>query len=237
MAKPSKIPATQDLLFGELSRTSGIPFAFLKSLAWHETRFDAHAVSPTNVPGMFQCTSAVRNMYNKKNGTKWTRDEMFDPYKCGLVACFLLNLIVDEYKQTGVIKPENFTTFWRSSVDVGLIYLGYTAGWTREQGVPAITGRMREKGVEITVPKVIETAGILYPKSKIYVDPKKRDANGFGPYMSDPSLLPHIDHEVTDYFANTQVRAEEIRASSFAGAAVAFLGIIAVGAMIANAET
>lgn len=196
------VPATFRNLFERFA--DGVPTSFLQSLAYYESNNDPRAVSPTGADGLFQITQGVRDDFNRSTGRTFTENDMYDPAKCAEVAVWHLNQIQDEYFYE---VPEIFDLvwdqFWTNRQCVELLVLGYTAGWNTTQGVAMLANSWISRGrapVDFTLEACAHYAGTMFPRSKIYVDPAKRDANGWGPYMSDPSLVTHVRKVVDGYF-------------------------------------
>lgn len=200
------VPRDYDSLFAAIGKVSDLPPALFKSNSWSESKFEATArPKPTSwnphpqATGFGQITSDVLATFNKHMKTNYTEDkDMTDPVKNLQVQAYLFSLAVNSLKSNTHLKED-----WSDPRWVGLVLLAYGAGYSMTQGVPLIVKIMEVHGVpdeKITPLTVTQVAGTAFPRSKIYVAPEKRDADGWGPYMSDPALLANVTEKVADYF-------------------------------------
>jgi len=192
----SKIPTTYDAIIQRVAQ--GIPVQFIKSLIWHESGMDPTA-RPLNskkqpissATGLGQVLGMVVDDFNKANGYKFTLKDMEDPEKNLMVTTWLIKTIIKVYKQNTQLK-EN----WDDPNWVGLLYLGYGAGFSSKQGVAYLVNYMEKNGIppsQITPETVRLLAMKLFPSSKYY--------NNGGGYMSEPLLMTSINNKTRDYFA------------------------------------
>ena len=213
----SNIPTIYDLVFKEVS--GGVPVPFMKATAWSETRYKADATPPpaanSSAIGLFQMLDRTRGDFNKATEKSYTREDMKDPRKSAEAGAWHMRQIAREYARVAPsvfgIKGQAGTFDWTNPRNVGLVSLGYTAGWSDVQGVAAVVRKMLEGGIapdRITVDTVIQTGQKLWPKGTIYVDPKLQVVNPTtkkkeGPQWSDPVLAKHVNQIVTDYIAQS----------------------------------
>lgn len=221
MAKLSMppVPGPFDAVFREVADAWRLPFAFLSALAWSETRNKPDATPPASANssaiGLFQILNKTRENFNKATGASLTRDDMKDPKKCAVVAAWhVRKQIIPEYASTGVAALKED---WSNPFFVGMVFLGYTAGWSKDQGVAYLVPAMLASGFkpsELSAAAVCKFASLKFPDSYIYVDPTKAKPNAKGqkrgPYMSDPVLAKHVNDEVTRYvFVKSKVASEK----------------------------
>ena len=224
------IPKTYDALFKKYG-TPDIPKNFLKALAWSESRFNPKAKSPSSsCTGLFQIMKGTLDDFNKANGTKLSMSAMTDPKANTRVACWHLRTIINTYKER---VPALLSPDWTKLGWVSLLVLGWGAGWSPVGGVIQIVDQLLRtvEPDKITLDTVIQAAGVLHPKSTIYADPKLRDADGYGPYMSDPTLRTYVLATVQRFYtlggagtAAAAATAEAPAGSLSTEAASAFVG-------------
>lgn len=194
------IPDVYEVEIRAAANASGVPFEFLRAQAWHESALKADAKPQgSSARGLFQILDSNRLAYNSETGRNVTPEQLFDPMINAQVAAWLHNKIAKVYSATG-IEPLKSGWFAKDpSFYGGLVALGWTAGYN---GVVKVVERLNAKGfpaARITPDTVMDAAGVVVPKSKIYVDPKLVDVDGNGPYMSHPALRKHVHNIITDW--------------------------------------
>ena len=191
------IPRDFDAVFAKYGGDD-LPVSFLRSLSWNESKMTPRAkASGSSARGLFMVSLPVLKDFNAERGTNVTAEALLDPNANTRVATWQLRRIIKTYEQTNpFLRPD-----WRSPAWVALLTLGWTAGWSTKQGVAGLVGRMLGAGIppeKISLDTVIQAAGRLYPKSKIYAVPSP------GPYMSDPKLKHWVLLVLRDYFDQLQ---------------------------------
>jgi hypothetical protein len=192
---PAEIKAASD--------ASGVPVPFLRAQAFHESGLKADAKPGpewhSSARGLFQILNFNREAFNKEMGENITEDGMYDPMNNARVAAWLHRKVAKAYSNTGIEPLKSGWFVPDPTAYAGLVALGWTAG---HNGVIEVVRKLNEKGFKperINADTVIDAAGVLFPHSKIYVDPKKADKDGHGPFMSHPELRVHIRGIVRDW--------------------------------------
>lgn len=196
-----RIPQTYDAIFQRVA--TSIPFQLLKANSWEESRYKADARPPvskttgkpiSSATGLGQILKATLDLFNKQNGYSYTLDDMTDPEKNGMVQAWLFNKIAKSLNEHA-----GWPINWDDPNFVAAVLLAYGAGSTQ---VPIIVGKMHAAGKpfsEITTDAIRKAAGIMYPSSGIYVDPKLADAQGKGPYMSNDEIGRNVADKLRYY--------------------------------------
>ena len=195
-----RIPQTYDAIFQRVA--TSIPFQLLKANSWEESRYKADARPPkgkdgkpiSSATGLGQILKATLDLFNRQNGYSYTLDDMTDPEKNGMVQAWLFNKIAKSLNEHA-----GWPINWDDPNFVAAVLLAYGAGSTQ---VPIIVGKMHAAGKpfsEITTDAIRKAAGIMYPSSGIYVDPKLADAQGKGPYMSNDEIGRNVADKLRYY--------------------------------------
>ena len=190
---PSSSPVSHayDALFSDIGRTAQLPPALFKAICVGESRLDPSAVNGSAV-GLGQITPGALQSFNKAMKTSYTMGDMRDPALNLHVAAYVLTVAVKSL--SSVLKPD-----WSSALWIALVCLGYTAGYSLQQGVAALVRDLQARGASVTLDAVLQEAQRRFPKSALWVAPGLADGSGFGPYMSDPNLRAAIHREVANY--------------------------------------
>lgn len=185
------IPNTFDSIF-DAHASKEVPAAFLKSLAWHESKFNPEAKPPksagSSALGLFQLLKSTVAEFAKATGKPYKHPQMVRPTQATEVGAWLVRQTVHRLDKYAKL-PAN----WKDPTYVGLVALAHTAGNSVVQGVPHLVTLTRKAGQQVTVANVVAMAQKSFPKSTIY-----DTGNG---YMSDPALHRHVERITSDYFA------------------------------------
>lgn len=185
-----RIPDTFDGVF-DLYR-GAIPLAYLRALAWSESGLDPSATPPHgSAIGLFQILRAALDDFERRNG--YPGMDLRNPADNTAVAVHLLGMIIAAYAARGLKANWNDPNF------VGLLTLGYKAGWSSSQGVSYLIQRIPRPW---TVEKVIAAAQSHFPDSRLWSRQDSSRPAGHAGYMSDPSLRRAVADVVRDYLGD-----------------------------------
>lgn len=158
-----RLPTVLDGIF--LKYGDGLPVAFLRVLAAGESRmkWTAHRsgsvyygllqVSVPHVRKDGKKIAGVLGGYNKAHGTKWTRDDMFNPAANVMVASWYLNRIIALYNRSGIKALKG--PRWLDPEWVKLLAAGYNSG---PNGVVKVAKWMKAHGAHIDHSAVFRNA-------------------------------------------------------------------------------
>ena len=178
----TEIPNVFDDLFRKYGAPYKIPVAFLRSLAYYESQLNPKCINPPSM-GLMQIHSKLTlKDYNLLNQKNIKPVDLLDPNVSVRIACWHIGRILKVYTRAA---PDLLATDWNKPAFIMFLALGWTAGHSAEAGVAAVVTKMRQGGIsedKITLDTVIQSAGHLFPHSRIYSVPSP------GPYMSNPAL-------------------------------------------------
>jgi len=140
----SRFPTSLDAMFKKLGQ--GLPVAFLRVLAYHESRMKADAQSGSH-RGLFQVSPTVLKEYNQAKGTKFTKSDLFEMDTNTTIAAWYLNRIIRAYNASGyrALKGPN----WLSREWVKLLVAGWNSGWSKAGGVQKVVKWLKDHGDKI----------------------------------------------------------------------------------------
>lgn len=149
-ASAPTMPRTFDAIFA--THGQGLPVAFLRALAWNESRLDPKTRSKkSSATGLLQVIDVVRTDHNRIHGTSYTRDDLVDPVINVTVAAAALRRIVDSYARNHRDCP-NLLEDWNNYRFVELAVYGWNAGWSERAGVGRVARYLKQLGTtDITV--------------------------------------------------------------------------------------
>ena len=137
-----------------------IPVAYLRSLASRESSFrPTLAMSDTSsnaARGLLQVVGVVRADYNRKHGTSYTADDLFDPDTNVKIASDALNRIIDGYQKH---PSSNMKADWRNPEFVKLLTAGWNSGYSEAGGVGRVASYLEQRGRPVTHDAVFAAAG------------------------------------------------------------------------------
>lgn len=152
------LPRTYDSLF---ARHAGkLPVAYLRALAQRESGMNPKAANPGGADaakGILQVVGVLRNDYNRRNGTSYTPEDMFDPEVNVKIAAWLLNSIVTAYNKH---PDKNMKTDWSNPEFVKLVTAGWNAGFSEGGGVGKVARYLEQQGKPVTLEAVSAAAPI-----------------------------------------------------------------------------
>lgn len=143
-ARTPALPRTFDDLFA--MHGQGLPVAYLRALAWHESRLDPRATTKrSSATGLLQIIDVVRSDHNRIHGTAYTREDLFDPVVNITIAAAALRRIIDSYARNHRACP-NLVEDWNNQHFATLVTLGWNAGWSERAGVGRVVGYLKQLG-------------------------------------------------------------------------------------------
>lgn len=150
------LPTTFDSLF---ARHAGrLPVAYLRALAQRESGLNPNAANPGGADaakGILQVVGVLRNDYNKRNGTAYTSEDMFNPEINVKIAAWLINSIVTAY---GKHPDKNMKMDWANPEFVKLVTAGWNAGFSEGGGVGKVARYLEQQGKPVTLAAVSAAA-------------------------------------------------------------------------------
>jgi soluble lytic murein transglycosylase-like protein len=150
------LPTTYDSLF---ARHAGrLPVAYLRALSKRESNMNPNAANPGGADaakGILQVVGVLRNDYNRRNGTNYQPNDMFDPEINVKIAAWLLNSIVTAYNKH---PSPNMKTDWSNPEFVRLVTAGWNAGFSEGGGVGKVARYLEQQGKPVTLEAVSAAA-------------------------------------------------------------------------------
>jgi len=126
----------------------------MKALTKNESGFNP---SDTSGPawGLMQLVETVRNGYNDRHGTNYSRNDLLSPDTNVKIASDLLNRIVIAY---GKHPDPNMKENWHNPEFVKLVTAGWNSGYSEGGGVGKVAKYLEAKGIPVTHDNVFEFA-------------------------------------------------------------------------------
>jgi soluble lytic murein transglycosylase-like protein len=151
------IPRTFDAIF--TAHGQGFPIAYLRSLAWHESRLKPRTRAKTSsATGLLQIIDVVRADHNRLHGTAYTRDDLTDPVVNVTVGAAALRRIATSLTRNHPNIP-NLAEDWNNYRWAELITAGWNAGWSERAGLGRVARYLEDRGIRnVTVELVVQHA-------------------------------------------------------------------------------
>jgi hypothetical protein len=163
------VPRTFDPLF--IRHARGIPIAFLRALAYGESRLDARADNGHAV-GLLQVEHVVRLDYNKRHGTRYTREDLFDPAINIRIGVDALRTIIASYRRRhGAFK--NLQEDWNNYRFVELLAQGWNAGWSDRAGVGCVAHHLAAKGLNSITAELVQRHAAEAGATRHLLEPRR----------------------------------------------------------------
>lgn len=132
-----------------------IPVAYLRALAYRESSFN-----PRNTEGpawgLMQVVEVVRDSYNRRKGTSYSRQDLLDPKTNVKIAADLINRIANAYSKH---SDPNMQPDWGNPEFVKLITAGWNSGYSEAGGVGRVASYLESRGLPVTHDNVFRYAG------------------------------------------------------------------------------
>jgi hypothetical protein len=173
----------------------GLPVAYLRALAAHESDMHADAGPPGR--GLFSVVDVVRADYNQRHGTRLAPADLLDPAVNTQVAADALRRIVDGYARSHRAVP-NLREDWTNPRFVELVTFGWNAGFSERGGVGRVASYLERLGTtELTLDVVAAAAARA----------------GASPHLSDPRKVRYCRDVTATYFRERERDEREGRAA------------------------
>jgi Transglycosylase SLT domain len=177
VTSPSQLggPPTAVTAPGELSRRfdpvfersrGPIPIEYLRALVDRESATNPNART-SQARGLMQIIPVVLDDYNKRHGTSYQLDHLFDPMINVAIGCELLRRIIDSYWRNHPFVP-NLQADWTNLRFVELLTFGWNAGFSESGGVGRVVGYLEQHGItDVTIDLVHRTADVAGASSHL----------------------------------------------------------------------
>lgn len=120
-----------------------VPPALILALIDMESGGDPNDVNPrSHATGLMQVTKVVLRDYNKRHGKSYTLEDLKDPELNIKIGAELLRRISMAYQKHNALQPS-----WGNTAYVGLVVLGWNAGYSRASGVSYVLTRLQAAGI------------------------------------------------------------------------------------------
>lgn len=138
-----------------------VPLNFVRALAYKESRLNPD-LAGGSYWGILQVgwgrTGPLKG-YNERNGTNYTKYDLFDPDICTRIAMQTINRIVKAYDSwSGRYNIPNLKQDWRNPEYCKLVVAGWNSGYSRAGGVQFVAKKLAERGIRVTHDSVFERA-------------------------------------------------------------------------------
>lgn len=193
--------------FDPLFRRYGgsIPVAYLRALAQRESGMNPRSnAGKAAAQGLLQIVTVVRDSYNQRHGTSYTRDDTLNPDLNVKMAVELLQRIIAGYAKH---PSPNLRADWANPAFVQLLTAGWNAGYSEGGGVGKVASYLEQRGIPVAPTSIYGYA---------------RDAGAVA-YLSDAARAKWHKSVVDLYFAQPD------RAIGHPIAGFALAGLVAWG--------
>jgi hypothetical protein len=147
----SRLPRRFDAIFDRYR--GSIPIEYVRALVARESSFNPLARTGSAI-GLMQIVPVVREDYNKRHGTPYQPEHLYDPSINVAVGCDLLRRIVNGYRKYHP-RIANLQANWNNPRFVELLTLGWVAGYSEAGGVGRVARYLERLGaVDVTADQV-----------------------------------------------------------------------------------
>jgi hypothetical protein len=162
------LPRTFDPIFARYA--GALPVNYLRALAKRESNLNPQSGGGTYW-GLLQVGyTNVLPSYNKRRGTSYTKEDLFDAEINVKIAADLLNRIVKAYAK----HPDpNMRANWHNPEFVALVTAGWNSGYSEAAGVGHVASYLEGRGIPVTHANVFKYAGAA-GGTKHLQNPKKQ---------------------------------------------------------------
>lgn len=146
------LPTTFDPIFNAYRKR--IPLNYMRALTKRESNFNPNE---SNDPawGLMQVVPIVRNDYNARNGTAYTKQDLLNPAVNVKMVADLLNRVVLAY---GRHPDRNMKEYWSNPEFAKLVTAGWNSGYSEGGGVGKVATYLESRGIPVTHDNVFQYA-------------------------------------------------------------------------------
>lgn len=146
------LPTTFDALFNRYRNR--VPLNYMRALTKKESNFNPNE---SNDPawGLMQVVPVVREGYNSRYGTSYTKQDLLNPDINVKIVADLLNRIVIAY---GKHPDANMQENWGNPEFVKLVTAGWNSGYSEGGGVGKVATWLNAHGIRVTHDSVFQYA-------------------------------------------------------------------------------
>jgi len=173
-------PHTFDRIFA--AHGHGIPVPYLRALALGESNMNPRASSGPAL-GLLQVIDIVRQDYNQRTGSTYTRQDLLDPVINVRIATSALATIVHSYA-TNHPRVRNLQPDWRNPRFIELLTFGWNAGWSERGGVGRVAKYLEQRGA------FDQTIDTIHQAAR---------AAGASPHLSNPAKVAWCKRVAAQY--------------------------------------
>jgi hypothetical protein len=163
------IERTFDHLFAQHAR--GIPIAFLRALAYGESRLNPRADNGHAV-GLLQVEHVVRLDYNRRHGATYTREDLFDPAINIRVGVDALRTIIESYRRRHAAF-KNLQEDWNNYRFIELLAQGWNAGWSDRAGVGRVAHYLAAQGATSITAELVQEHAAAAGATRHLLEPRR----------------------------------------------------------------
>jgi hypothetical protein len=173
-------PRTYDDVFA--SRGRGLPVAYLRALALHESDMRPR-LADGPAWGLMQVLEVVREDFNHRERANFTRKDLLDPSVSVTIAASAIALIIKSYAANHPSTP-SMQANWRDPQFVALVTYGWNAGWSERGGVGRVVSFLEQRGLDVNINAVFDAA----------------KASGASPHLANKMKLEFAKKVTRQYF-------------------------------------
>jgi hypothetical protein len=163
------VARTFDRLFIQHAR--GIPIAFLRALAYGESRLNPRADNGHAV-GLLQVEHVVRLDYNRRHGATYTREDLFDPAINIRVGVDALRTIIASYRRRHAAF-QNLQEDWNNYRFIELLAQGWNAGWSDRAGVGRVAHHLAAHGSTSITAELVQEHAAAAGATRHLLEPRR----------------------------------------------------------------
>jgi hypothetical protein len=154
-----------------IQHARGIPIAFLRALAYGESRLDPR-VDNGHAVGLLQVEHVVRLDFNKRQGARFTREDLFDPAINIRIGVDALRTIIASYRRRHA-GFKNLQEDWNNYRFVELLAQGWNAGWSDRAGVGRVAHHLAAKGLDSITAELVQQHAAEAGATRHLLEPRR----------------------------------------------------------------
>ncbi len=125
-----------------------VPVNYLRALAKRESNLNP-GDQKDPAWGLMQVVPHVLDSYNKRHGTRFSRQDLLNPDINVRIAADLLNRIATSYQKYAAQAP-NLRENWSNPAFAELVTAGWNSGYSDKAGVGRVARYLIERGIPVT---------------------------------------------------------------------------------------